>query len=147
MRFRRTIVVMLVAMLAVMASGAVALAAEGELDIAGRGWLACRGRGVAVLDLGGTLRMQIIGDVTIRDLSDDARVFINDREDVTRTTEVVLTDFEGGIKVTGSHFVVVAKGLMRFVAVGHGFAELEGKGVCKYGTYRNWFRWNSRVDI
>jgi hypothetical protein len=142
-------VVLLVATLAVLAGGAVALAAEGETDIAGRGWLACRGRGVAELDMGGTLRLQINGDVTIEDVAGDARVFINDREDddTARTTDIVLTDFEGGIKVTGSHFVVVAKGTMRFGAVGHGFAHLDGKGVCKYGPYRAWFRWTSRVEI
>lgn len=149
MRFRRTMVVVLIALTAVGTSGTAALAAEGETDLAGRGWLACKGRGTAELDMGGTLWLQINGSVAIKDLAGDAHVRVNDRADDTRSasTEIVLDDFEGGIKVTGSRFTVAAKGTMRFLAVGHGFAHLDGSGACKHGRFRPWFRWVSRVEV
>ena len=147
MWLRKLVVVGIVATLLVGATGSVALAAES--DLAGRGWLACWGRGRVELEMVGTLWLQINGNVTIRDLEGDARVWINDGEDdtIARGTEIRLDDFTGGVVVKGSHFVVVAVGKGRFLAHGHGFAHLDGRGGCWLRPDGPLFRWNTLVGF
>ncbi len=130
MRFRtRTVVLVALAAVFVGLLGATAFA--GETDVAGEGWLAARGKGTMSVDMGGTLRMEVAGNVEIRDLAGDMTVRIDGADARSAGTSIDLTDFRGRIVVEGSHFVVHARGRGRFVAHGHGFAHLEGRGVYK----------------
>lgn len=114
-------------------SPSAALAAEGEATVDGRGWLHAYGTGHATLDMKGSLRMRIDGDVVIDDLAGDMTVEITSGPaPESLGPEIVLHDFHGTILVRGSHFVVDARGRMSFTAHGAGVAHLEGRGV--YGT-------------
>ena len=76
MRFRtRTIVLAALAAVFVGLLGATAFA--GEADVSGQGWLAARGKGSVTVDRGGTFRMEVAGDVEIRDLAGDMTVRID----------------------------------------------------------------------
>lgn len=139
MRFRtRTLALAALAALFVGLLGATAFA--GEADVAGRGWLAARGTGTMTVDMGGTLRMEVAGDVEIRDVGGDMKVWIDGTTARSAGTSIELNDFRGRLVVEGSHFVVRAEGKGRFVARGHGFAHLEGHGVYKtrHGDPQPW---------
>lgn len=135
-------------MAAIMVLGTVAFAApalaDGQRpDVAGRGYLAAGGRGTVHLDMGGKLTLSIRGDVRIVDVAGDAQIFIEGTETTGDSTTVVLENFEGTVKVRGSHFHVAAKGRMRFLARGRGHAHLDGYGWFMTGTKHG--RWHGRV--
>ena len=134
-------------------------AATGQATISGRGWLWAVGRGDATLDMGGKLRMLINGDVEINDVEGDMSVrivsedalFDDDPEgEDLFGPEAVLNDFEGGLVVTGTHFVVEASGTMHFFAQGHGVADLEGTGLYKTRKMRiprTWSHLGTRLEL
>ena len=145
MRFRtRTIVLAALAAVFVGLLGATAFA--GEADVSGQGRLAARGKGSVTVDMGGTFRMEVAGDVEIRDLAGDMTVRIDGAATRSTGTTIELEDFRGRLIVEGSHFVVHATGKGRFVAHGHGFAHLEGRGVYKTRD-GELHRWNGDVEV
>jgi hypothetical protein len=154
MRLRRTIALIALVALLVVAASAVALA-ESEATVAGRGWLVARGTGTATLDMGGWIKMKIDGDVTINDFDGDLSVRIAsseaalDEAEDRRGPEVVLRDFEGYLVVRGSHFLLKATGTMKFKAHGHGFAYLVGEGIYKTrrGLVRPWDEAAAGLDL
>ena len=140
MRLRETIVLGLVTGL-ILSISAVAYAADGETTITGRGWLYARGTGEVSLDMKGTLRMQVDGDVSINDLAGDMTFEIESGNAALAVgPEIELEDFHGTIIVRGSHYVVEAEGSMRFLAHGAGVAHLEGNGIWKtrHGGVHRW---------
>ncbi len=144
MRGFRTVALVALAAVFVGIFGATAFA--GEADVAGEGWLAARGKGSVTVDMGGTMRMRIDGDVVIRDVAGDMSVEIDGAAPPARGTVIRLEDFDGKVVVTGTHFVLRAEGTGAFVAKGHGFASLDGRGVYKTrdGAIHPW---GGRVDL
>jgi hypothetical protein len=141
---RRTIILLAVLSLAVLGTIPAALAAEGAADVGGTGSLWARGTGLATIQGGGTVRMNIEGDVRIVDNNGDARVWISgrsggERELVAESSEYVLDGFYGHIRVTGSDIEIEADGRMRFHARGTGTVLLRGSGV--YRTWSGVGRW------
>ncbi|MDH3705318.1 MAG: hypothetical protein OES57_04590 [Acidimicrobiia bacterium] len=151
---KRTIAFLVVVLTAVLAVPTAALAqtAESSSDVtlAGRGWLKARGTGTAHIEMGGFQRLRLKGDVTIVDHAGDLRVTVRGQgQDAQRAQaddagRVVLTDFDGLVKLKGTHFEVEAGGAMVIKAKGHGVAELDGNGV--FRTRRGpWRTWDGRV--
>jgi hypothetical protein len=141
---RRTIILLAVLSLAVLGTIPAAFAAEGAADVGGTGNLWARGTGLANIRGGGTVRMDIEGDVRIVDNAGDARVWISGRsggegEPVAESSEYVLDGFHGHIRVTGSDIEIAADGRMRFQARGTGTVLLRGSGV--YRTWSGVGRW------
>lgn len=160
-RIARTIALAtaLVLVTGLMATG-VAVAQEPETDangtiLHGRGALWAKGRGVAILDMGGTLRMHIRGNVVINDLAGDATIVIEESGDAAESdraadggTKVVLENFSGSVVVRGSHFRVRARGRMVFLAKGQGTAFLAGRGVWRTPhNYGVWSQGGFRLDF
>lgn len=156
MRKRLVTVMALVTALLMVSGLAVAQEADTQHDgvvLHGQGKLWARGKGTAVLNMGGTLRMHIRGNVVITDIAGDATIVINGGEaappaDLAEDggTTVVLENFTGNLFVKGSHFRVRARGRMVFVARGKGIAFLHGRGVWR--TLHNRGRWSGdRLDI
>lgn len=151
MRKRILTVLALAVSLLMVAGVAVAQEADTEANgtvLHGKGTLVAKGNGTAILDMGGTLRMRVRGDVTITDLAGNATIVVNDGPDAPLSdrahdggTTVVLENFSGSIAVRGSHFRVRAHGAMEFAARGKGTAFLAGHGWWKTrnnrGTWSN----------
>ncbi|MGI9600705.1 MAG: hypothetical protein ACR2QE_02390 [Acidimicrobiales bacterium] len=117
-----------------------------DATVAGRGWLKARGTGTAEVEMAGFMRLRIDGDVTIVDHAGDLRATVRAdgadprRQQVGESGDIVLTDFEGVVKLKGSHFEVVADGAMVIKAKGKGVATLTGDGVfrTRRGPWRTW---------
>lgn len=157
---RMTAVLSAVLMVTSLMAVGVAAAQEADTEangtiLHGRGALWAKGRGVAILDMGGSLRMHIRGNVVINDLAGDATILIDPAGDAPETdratdggTKVVLENFNGKIVVRGSHFRVRARGRMVFLAKGKGTAFLAGRGVWR--TRHNhgvWSQGGFRLDF
>lgn len=116
--------------------------------ISGTGILAAKGEGTVDLEMGGRLRMRLLGDVTITDNAGDMELRIRtapERDaqqaaDPESGTVVTLEDFDGGLVVRGSDFTVHAEGQVAFVARGHGTAHLDGTGQFRT-RHRDWTPW------
>jgi hypothetical protein len=154
MRFKKTIALVALVALLLVALSAMALAQD-EATVSGTGWLAARGTGTATLDMGGWIKMKIDGDVTVDDFEGDLAVRIAssenalDQAESRRGPEIVLEGFEGYLAVRGSHFLLRAAGTMKFKAHGHGFAYLVGEGIYKTrrGPVRPWDDATGRLDL
>jgi hypothetical protein len=154
MRFKKTIALVILAALLVVALSTTALAQD-EATVSGSGWLAARGTGTATLDMGGWIKMKINGDVTINDFAGNLAVRIASSEtalnqaEPRRGPEIALEAFEGYLAVSGSHFLLRADGKMKFKAHGHGFAYLAGEGIYKTrrGYVRPWDDPTGRLDL
>ncbi len=145
--------VMLAVVLTVIVGSAVAWAQEtespsaSETVLAGKGFLHASGSGSAHLEMRGVLRMAADGDVVIVDIAGDARVHIaspgqaaQEAEALTSQPTYELSDFQGVIRVAGSHFTVDVDGFTAFKARGGGKAELVGEGIWK--TRNKWGFWS-----
>jgi len=147
---KRTITFLGVVLAAMLAVPAAAMAQTDEsasdVTLAGRGWLKARGTGTAHIEMGGFLRLRLEGDVTIVDHAGDLRVTVRGQSEDARRAQadasgrVVLLDFDGVVKLKGSHFEIDADGSMVIKAKGHGVAELDGDGVfrTRRGPWRDW---------
>lgn len=157
MRLGRAMVVTTLATTMVIGTGSVASAVEEDrITVSGSGWLAARGVGSATLDMGGWIRMQLDGSLTIDDVDGDlevriatSRAGLDSAPERLGGPEVVLRDFRGYVAVRGSHFLAKAEGRMRFVARGTGFAYLEGRGVYKTrrGDFHRWDPAGGRLEL
>ncbi len=149
----KRLIVMLTVVLTVVVGSAVAWAQEtdrpvdAETELEGKGFLNASGSGTASLEMRGVLRIAVDGDVVIVDIAGDARVRIgssgqsrDDAEAFASQPTYELTDFQGAIRVVGSHFTVEVNGFTAFKARGGGQAELDGEGVWK--TRNNWGFWS-----
>jgi len=148
----KRLMVMLAVVLTVVIGSAVAWAQEtdrpGEAErvLAGKGFLNASGSGSAQLEMRGVLMMTADGDVVIVDIAGDARVRIGSAARSGDETEALasgltyeLTNFQGGIRVVGSHFTVEVRGLTAFQARGRGKTELVGEGVWKTRNNRGFW--------
>jgi len=154
MRFRKSIALLALTALLLVALSTVALA-DSEATVSGRGWLAARGTGTATLDMGGWIKMKIDGNVSINDFDGDLAVRIAsseaslDQAESRFGPEIVLEEFEGYLAARGSHFLLRAEGTMKFKAHGHGFAYLVGEGAYKTrrGPVRTWDDATEGLDL
>jgi len=148
----KRLMVMLAVVLTVVIGSAVAWAQEtdrpGEAErvLAGKGFLNASGSGSAQLEMRGVLMMTADGDVVIVDIAGDARVRIGSAARSGDETEALasgltyeLTNFQGGIRVVGSHFTVEVRGFTAFQARGRGKTELVGEGVWKTRNNRGFW--------
>ncbi len=148
----KRLMVMLAVVLTVVVGSAVAWAQEtdrpgkAERVLAGKGFLNASGSGSAQLEMRGVLRMAADGGVVIVDIAGDARVRIgsaarsgDEAEALASRPTYELTDFQGGIRVVGSHFTVEVAGFTAFQARGGGKAELVGEGVWKTRNNRGFW--------
>lgn len=136
---RKRTVLFIAALAAVVLVIPAGLALAGEVDIHGTGHLWAKGTGTAVLEGHGRVALAVEGDVRIVDHAGDAEVVIvsrpgDDAEPLADSTEYVLEDFRGVVKVSGSDFTLEATGRMRFHASGTGTAFLQGHGRYRTGS-------------
>jgi|GEM_PF-1639394 len=107
---------------------------DGDVTVEGRGWLYARGTGDVDIDMGGRIRLQVDGDVTITDHAGDMQIRLRSSaaaNEEERTTNVSLSDFRGAIGVRGTDFTVSVDGKVVLNAHGRGQANLVGDGVYK----------------
>lgn len=146
---RRRLMTVVVAALAVMMVAGTAAAAEtgastdSGTTLQGRGKLVARGVGSVDLDGRGTVKLKIVGDVSIVDRSGSAVVWVRrwnpetqSLDERTRLEAVesiyLFNDFRGVIWVRGSDFSLDANGKVRKLkAVGEGTVRLIGHGWWK----------------
>ncbi|MDJ0767645.1 MAG: hypothetical protein QNJ12_02585 [Ilumatobacter sp.] len=119
----------------------------GDPTVEGRGSLAAKGTGDVEIDMGGWIRLRADGDVILTDRAGDMRFVVrgvDDRDgapaEAEADTEVILSDFTGGVYVRGSDFSVIVDGDVELFAHGRGQAWLEGSGLYKtrYGDVTAW---------
>jgi hypothetical protein len=150
---RKSLLMLIMAtMLGLFALPGVASAQLEDPTAAGRGALFAKGEGSVDIDMGGRLRMRLVGDVIITDHAGDLRVDIDggaglEPQRAQGGTDIILDDFRGLVKVRGSDFTIHADGkVRRLVARGHGAAWLDGQGV--YRTRQgDWTLWDGMVEI
>ena len=151
---KRTATALVLALAFVLALPAAAMAqseaSSSDATVAGRGWLKARGTGTAEVEMAGFMRLRLGGDVVIVDHAGDLKVTVRGqgidarRQQTDADGRIVLSNFDGVIKLKGSHFEVAAEGQMVIKAKGMGKATLTGEGV--FRTRRGpWRTWNGNV--
>lgn len=143
MRSRIAVVIALV--MSLMLSSSVALASttdvppdEVDVILDGAGVLKAHGRGKVVLNGAGWVKLNMRGRLQIIDHAGDATITIRYRGDggldapEQRSVDaggVLLTGFNGVVKVRGSDFTIKARGgIRRLAAIGEGTVFMKGRG-------------------